>query len=541
MHSTTACRAARRARAVAALGTLSTLAVTATACDEEPTAVPRPEAGAPVASKAPAEELVPDQYIVVFKNEVTDPPALARSLVATHGGSLRFTFRHSMKGFDANLPAPALEAVRRHPAVDFISPVHRLRLEQTTQTNAPWGLDRIDQYTGLDSTYSFNTTGQGVTVYVIDTGIETGHRLFGGRARRGFDVSGGNSEDCEGHGTSVAGVVGGDSVGVARGVSLVSVRVTDCFGGGDSGTIAAGVEWVTGDHDPGELAAANMSVSVPQNDALDRQVRNLMGENVVVVAAAGNDRTDACLRSPGHIYEAITVGAVDINSQRPDWSNRGPCVDMFAPGVNIPSASLFGQTDFNTGTSFAAPHITGLVARLLGQFPWMSRDELVFHVKGAGKVNQVGDVFASANLLAHWEPVLPPGHLRYRAHVAFAGWQPEVLTDFRIAGTVNEDRRLEAITARLVDIPGSICYQVYAAGLGWMSPVCNDQIAGTVGQSRQLEGVRMWLVDSYYQVCYDAHVANVGWVAAGCDGAVVGFPGSANRKIEGLRVWIPTL
>ena len=327
-----------------------------------------------VATGGAETEAIPGQYIVVFNSSARDVPGLARGLTAAHGGTLRFTYQRAIRGFAATLNARAAAALAHNPNVSFVEQ-DQVMTASTTETGATWGIDRIDQHSlPLSGTYSYTNNGAGVTAYIIDTGIFFGHTEFGGRAKTGFDAvtSGGNAADCNGHGTHVSGTVGGNTYGVAKGVSLVAVRVLGCNGSGSTSGVVAGIDWVTSNHVAGQPAVANMSLGGGASTALDAAVRNSIADGVAYAIAAGNGNfigiaQDACKYSPARVTEAMTIGATDRTDKKASWSNYGNCVDWFAPGVSITSAWYTSPTATNTisGTSMATPHTTGVAALYL--------------------------------------------------------------------------------------------------------------------------------------------------------------------------------
>ena len=355
-----------------------------------PTATPGQAAEARAARRG--GQPIPDQYIVVFKDGVSDVPGLARGLTAAHGGKLRFTYQHTIRGFSAMLPAAAAEALRHNPHVARIEQDQVVRAVDV-QANPTWGLDRIDQRDlPLNASYGYNTNGAGVTAYIIDTGIETSHPQFGGRATAGYDAYGGNAQDCNGHGTHVAGTVGSTTYGVAKGVNLVAVRVLDCGGFGDYGLVIAGVDWVTAHHQAGQPAVANMSLAGWAYDLLDQAVTASIGDGVTYAVAASNDYgDDACFYSPSRTPDALTVGATSSGDVRADFSNVGSCVDLFAPGVAITSTWLSGGINTIDGTSMASPHVAGAAARYLQANPGATPAAVNAAILGAASTGKVSD------------------------------------------------------------------------------------------------------------------------------------------------------
>ncbi|NHA01717.1 S8 family peptidase [Nocardioides sp. W3-2-3] len=213
--------------------------------------------------------------------------------------------------------------------------------------------------------------GLGVDVYVVDTGIYTRHPDFGGRAVPGWDYVDKDStpQDCNGHGTHVAGTASAGRYGVAKRARLIAVRVLGCDGAGETSTVVAGLDWVTRHHRAGKPAVVNLSLGGPVSAALDTAVRNVLADGVSVVVAAGNDNADACASSPGRVPGVLTVGASDRNDARASFSNIGSCVDLFAPGVGIASTWNDGRAKVLSGTSMAAPHVAGAVALYLQSHP----------------------------------------------------------------------------------------------------------------------------------------------------------------------------
>jgi subtilisin family serine protease len=250
-----------------------------------------------------------------------------------------------------------------------------------TQTGATWGIDRSDQRSlPLSTTFTYTRTGAGVKAYIIDTGIRFSHNQFGGRATSGYDaVDGGTADDCNGHGTHVAGTTGGSTYGVAKGVSLVAVRVLNCSGSGTTSGVIAGVNWVTGNHPAGAPAVANMSLGGGASSSLDTAVRNSIADGVSYAVAAGNgdvlgNPQNACNFSPARVTEAMTISATNSSDAKASWANYGSCVDWFAPGVSITSAWWTSNTATNTisGTSMATPHTAGVAAQYLQGNPGAS-------------------------------------------------------------------------------------------------------------------------------------------------------------------------
>jgi subtilisin family serine protease len=343
----------RRKVALAAIAALATTGVGATAG----TASAAPPAGSPVGT-----------YVVML--DPASVPAQTAARAARLGGRIDHVYG-ALGGFAVNLPTALADRLSTLPGVLSVEPDQKLQAT-TTQSGATWGLDRIDQRSRtLDASYHYTATGAGVTAYIIDTGIAFGHKDFGGRAVSGFDaVDSGPADDCNGHGTHVAGTVGGSTYGVAKDVKLVAVRVLDCNGSGTTAGVIAGIDWVTANHSG--AAVANLSLGGGASTALDNAVARSITSGVTYAIAAGNGNAqgtpqNACNSSPARVTAALTVGASDKTDKPASFSNYGSCVDLFAPGVGITSDWYTSATATTTisGTSMATPHVAGVAALYL--------------------------------------------------------------------------------------------------------------------------------------------------------------------------------
>ena len=319
----------------------------------------------------------PDQYIVVLERGA-DVDRVAAQHDERFGAAVKRVHERLLNGYTARIAPPELAAVRDDPRVTYVERDRVVRASGT-QLNPPWGLDRTDQTSQpLDARYTYGSTGTGVTAYIIDTGIRATHQDFGGRVATGFSAiaDGRGSADCNGHGTHVAGTVGGSAHGIAKTVGLVPVRVLDCEGEGTISGVIAGVEWVSAQLP--RPAVANMSLGGGPSQALDTAVRTSIAKGIVYALAAGNDGADACQGSPGRVAEGLTIAATTRTDARAAWSNYGSCLDWFAPGAGIRSDHHTSDTAVATlsGTSMAAPHTAGAAALILERRPTASPAEV---------------------------------------------------------------------------------------------------------------------------------------------------------------------
>lgn len=358
-------RVLRRALAVCASAALLAGAATTTGATAAPVPPPGGE-GRIVGADRPGA--VEGSYIVTFKDSVPrgDVPASAKALAKRHAGSLRYTYTAALRGFAVRMTEARAEELAADPSVARVE-ADAAAYAVDTQTSPPsWGVDRVDQRDlPVDSSYTYSTPASGVNAYIVDTGIRMSHRDFGGRAVSGYDFidNDSNASDCAGHGTHVAGTVGGSAYGVAKGVGLIGVRVLNCQGSsGDTwAPVLAGIDWVT--RNAAKPSVANMSIGGGRTQSVNDAVATSISSGITWVVAAGNNNADACSYSPASTPSAVTVGATNSRDARASgWSNGqgsnyGSCLDLFAPGDSIVSTSNSGDTASQSmsGTSMASP------------------------------------------------------------------------------------------------------------------------------------------------------------------------------------------
>ena len=357
-----------------------------------------------------ASDRVPGHYIVVLEEDgvgaAGDVSAAAaraeRVIMRTPAARLTRVYAHAITGFSAEMSEEEAVALSDDPEVRLVEE-DSIVSASAAQTGATWGLDRIDQRNRpLNGAYTYTRTGSGVNAYVIDTGIRLTHAQFAGRTFAGFDSigDGRNSNDCSGHGTHVAGTLGGSAHGVAKGVRLYAVRVLDCSGAGTTSDIIAGIDWVAANHE--KPAVANMSLGGDASSAVESAVRNSIAAGITYVVAAGNAGADAAHYSPASLAEAITVGSTTSADARSSFSNHGSVVDIFAPGSGITSAWHTSDTATRTisGTSMASSHVAGVAARFLQGNPSASPTAVRDAIVNDGTLNRLSGLPAgTANRL----------------------------------------------------------------------------------------------------------------------------------------------
>ncbi|MDV7639013.1 S8 family peptidase [Acinetobacter baumannii] len=365
----------------------------------------------PVNGSSQAKGIIKNQYIVILNKDAGPSKDFAQNIAKQHAGKVLQSYDTVLKGFAIYLPDTAgtafIEAMKKNPQVLSVESDTIVNIDATTQSNPDWGLDRIDQKAlPLNSAYSYLQTGSGTTAYIVDTGILSSHQEFSGRVLSGYTaISDGNgTTDCNGHGTHVAGTVGGTTYGVAKNVNLVPIRILGCDGSGASSNVIAGLDWIL--KNGKKPAVVNMSLGGATSSSLDSAVENLYNNGYVMVVAAGNSNTDACTSSPARVSKAITVAATDNTDTRASYSNYGSCVDIFAPGSQINSSWIGSNTATKilNGTSMATPHVAGVVAEMLQSTPTASPQTISTNLLNQASSNVVKNPSGSPNRLLYKSP-----------------------------------------------------------------------------------------------------------------------------------------
>lgn len=365
----------------------------------------------PVNDSSQAKGIIKNQYIVILNKDAGPSKDFAQNIAKQHAGKVLQSYDTVLKGFAIYLPDTAgtafIEAMKKNPQVLSVESDTIVNIDATTQSNPDWGLDRIDQKAlPLNSAYSYLQTGSGTTAYIVDTGILSSHQEFSGRVLSGYTaISDGNATtDCNGHGTHVAGTVGGTTYGVAKNVNLVPIRILGCDGSGASSNVIAGLDWIL--KNGKKPAVVNMSLGGATSSSLDSAVENLYNNGYVMVVAAGNSNTDACTSSPARVSKAITVAATDNTDTRASYSNYGSCVDIFAPGSQINSSWIGSNTATKilNGTSMATPHVAGVVAEMLQSTPTASPQTISTNLLNQASSNVVKNPSGSPNRLLYKSP-----------------------------------------------------------------------------------------------------------------------------------------
>ncbi|WP_333918539.1 S8 family peptidase [Vibrio crassostreae] len=366
---------------------------------------------------ASSDDAITERYIVVLKqpqmlmNDAAGLQQFTQQTVGLMANSFSIktddVFDSSIIGFVANLDALQLKQLRRDSRVEYIEQDQILSIDpvvsnEAVQSNAIWGLDRIDQRNlPLDRNYNANFDGSGVTAYVIDTGVNNNHEEFGGRSVSGYDFvdNDADSSDCNGHGTHVAGTIGGSQYGVAKNVNIVGVRVLSCSGSGTTSGVISGVDWVA--QNASGPSVANMSLGGGQSTALDSAVQGAIQSGVSFMLAAGNSNADACNTSPARVPSGVTVGSTTSSDSRSSFSNWGSCVDLFAPGSQIKSAWYDGGYKTISGTSMATPHVAGVAALYLQENNGLTPLQLAGLLNSRASENKVSDTRGTTNKLLY--------------------------------------------------------------------------------------------------------------------------------------------
>lgn len=395
-------------------------------------------------------DAIDSRYIVVLESsyrraepgsphDLAELDATIERLTAGRTAHVHERYGHALRGFVATLTDADARALAYDPEVAYVEQDARVYpADAEVQSPATWGIDRIDQPSlPLDDSYTYLASGTGVTAYVLDSGIRATHGEFTGRILPGYTSinDGQGTNDCNQHGTHVAGTVAGTVLGVAKRANIVPVRLMDCEGGSSLSSIVSAIDWVIANKQP--QSVANMSIGIPPTPAVDAAVQNLINAGVTVIVSAGNDTVDACLQSPARVPAAITVAATGMTDARATFSNFGSCVDLHAPGVDIRAASVAGDTLARvlSGTSMAAPHVTGAVALYLETHPTATPAEVTQALLAGTTADQVTDLRGSPDrlLATHFVDSTPPA-----AAISSPADGAEVTPSFTVTATASD-------------------------------------------------------------------------------------------------------
>jgi len=354
-------------------------------------------------------------YIVVLKGP--NGSSSIEADISRAGGRTERRFTHVLNGLSVRIKNSEVARLRNNPNVLSVEPDQQMFAVDTQSPTPSWGLDRIDQRSlPLNSTFTATAQGSGVDTYIVDTGIYASHTEFTGRLAAGFSsiADSNGTNDCNGHGTHVAGTTAGTTYGIAKSATLIPVRVLDCSGSGSNSGVIAGLDWIVAHHISGKAAVVNMSLGGGASTALDTAVQNVINDGIVMVVAAGNSNVDACNTSPARATNALTVGATgqystgETTDSRSSYSNYGPCLDIFAPGSRITSSWIGGSAAISTisGTSMAAQHVAGVAAVLFGRYPSSTASQIASMLRTAATPNVViGPGTGSPNYLLYLDPL----------------------------------------------------------------------------------------------------------------------------------------
>jgi len=354
-------------------------------------------------------------YIVVLKGP--NGSSSIEADISRAGGRTERRFTHVLNGLSVRIKNSEVARLRNNPNVLLVALDQQMTALDTQNPSPSWGLDRIDQRSlPLNSTFTATAQGSGVDTYIVDTGIYASHTEFTGRLAAGFSsiADSNGTNDCNGHGTHVAGTTAGTTYGIAKSATLIPVRVLDCSGSGSNSGVIAGLDWIVAHHISGKAAVVNMSLGGGASTALDTAVQNVINDGIVMVVAAGNSNVDACNTSPARATNALTVGATgqystgETTDSRSSYSNYGPCLDIFAPGSRITSSWIGGSAAISTisGTSMAAPHVAGVAAVLFGRYPSSTASQIASMLRTAATPNVViGPGTGSPNYLLYLDPL----------------------------------------------------------------------------------------------------------------------------------------